>query len=95
MDNKILMNNMFLLLHKHTHTTLPNMRTRAHTPPPHLVPRTEDPPGEHEEVTHGNQAGPYKEGEEPEHAVEDGLYADQDEDGEEEEEGGGHGDQER
>lgn len=60
----------------------------------YLVPGAENPSGEHEQVTHGDQTGPYKEREEPEHPLEDRLDADQDEDGQEEEEGSGNRDQE-
>lgn len=61
----------------------------------YLVPGAEDPSGEHEQVTHGDQTGPDEQGEEAEHPLEDRLDADEDEDGQEEEEGGGDRDQER
>lgn len=61
----------------------------------YLVPGTEDPSGEHEEVAHGDQTRPDEQGEEAEHPLKDRLDADQDEDGQEEEECGGDGDEER
>ena len=73
--------------HIHTHTS------KAHADT-HLIPGTKNASSEHEEVSHGDQTGPYKEREEAEHPLEDGLYTDEDEDGQEEEEGGWHGDQE-
>ena len=60
----------------------------------YLVPWTEYPSWEHEQVTHGDQTGPYKEREEAEHPLEDGLNADKYEDGQEQEKSGGHRDQE-
>lgn len=60
----------------------------------HLVPRTDDPSKEHEEVTHGNQAAPDEQREEAEELLEDGLDTDEDEDGEEDDQCGGHGDEE-
>lgn len=61
----------------------------------YLVPGAEYPSREHEQVTHGDQTGPYQEREEAEHPLEDRLDADEYEDGQEEEEGGGNRDQER
>lgn len=63
-------------------------------PRSHLVPRTDDPSGEHEEVTHGNQAAPDEQGEEAEELLKDRLDADQDEDGEEDGQCSGHSDEE-
>ena len=73
-----------------THTRT-HIDTHTHT---YLVPGTQYPSGEHEEVTHGNQTRPDEEGEETQHPLEDRLDAYQDEDGEEEEECGGDCDQE-
>lgn len=58
----------------------------------YLVPGTEDPSGEHEQVTHGDKTRPYQEGEEAEHTLENGLDADENEDGQEEEKGRRHRD---
>lgn len=60
----------------------------------YLVPWTEYPSWEHEQVTHGDQTGPYKKGEEAEHPLEDRFYADEDEDGKEEEKSSRHRDEE-
>lgn len=49
----------------------------------HLVPGTDDPSGEHEKVTHGNQAAPDEQGEDTEELLEDGFDADENENGEE------------
>lgn len=60
----------------------------------HLVPRTDDPAVEHEEVTHGNQTAPDEQGKEAKKLFEDGLDAHKDEDGEENGQGRGHSDDE-
>lgn len=56
----------------------------------HLVPWTDDPTEEHEEVTHGNQTAPDQQGEEAEKLFEDRLDADEDEDGEKNGQSCGH-----
>jgi len=52
----------------------------------YLVPRAQRSPREHEQVTHGDQTGPYQKREEAQHPLEDRLNTDEDEDGQEEEE---------
>ena len=80
--------------HTHTHT-----HTHAHTKQTHtfiyLIPGAEYPSWEHEQVTHGDKTGPYKEWKEAEHPLKDRLNADEDEDGQEKEESSGNCDQER
>ena len=49
----------------------------------HLIPGTDDPAEEHEEVTHDDQAGPDHQGEDTKELLEDGLHADQNEHGQE------------
>lgn len=60
----------------------------------HLVPRTDNPSREHEEVSHGNQATPDEQGEEAEELLENSLDADKNKDGEEDGHRGGNSDEE-
>ena len=48
-----------------------------------LIPGTDDPAEEHEEVTHDDQAGPDDQREDTQEPLEDGLHADQHEHGQE------------
>lgn len=63
--------------------------------PTYLVPGTDDPSKEHEEVAHCHKAGPDYQGEKPQELLEDRLDADQDENRQEDGQGGGNGDEER
>lgn len=79
---------MYMYTHTHTHT-------RMQVCTLYLVPGAEYSSWEHEQVTHGDQASPYKQREEAEQPLEHRLNADKDEDGQEEEERSGNRDQER
>lgn len=60
----------------------------------YLIPGTDDASEKHKEVTHGNQTGPDHQGENPKQLLENGLDANQDEDGEENSQRSGDGDYE-